>query len=307
MRVKSLVFLPLLLGSITTAAFAQAPAPQGAPLPRTLPPPPDAAAAPPPGYPQAELERIVSPIALYPDPLLAQVLAAATFASDIPEAARWADQHHYMTDGALASAIAADRLPWDPAVQALLPFPSVLDMMASAMPWTEEIGTAFLIQQGEVMDAVQRMRQRAQSSGYLRTTPNMTVRTGPYIEILPANPAYIVVPYYDPLVVFAPRRGVVVSGGIALGYGVRIGAVWAPWGWGTTRFGWGERVVFVNNAPWRRTWVNRVTYVHPYHVPRYDAGRRPAEPHRAIERSPREREDARKGRKDKEEHKRPPR
>jgi hypothetical protein len=262
--------------------------------------------APPPVYPAAELDRIVSPIALYPDPLLAQVLAASTFASDVPDAARWADQHHYLTDAALASAISADRLPWDPAVQALLPFPSVLSMMASSMPWTEELGSAFLAQQGDVMEAVQRMRQRAQSYGYLQSTPHMTVRTGPYVEILPANPAYVIVPYYDPLVVFAPPpRGLVVRGVIGFGYGVRIGVAWAPWGWGTTRFGWSERVVIVNNAPWHRTWSNRVTYVHPYHVTRYDAGRRPAEPHRAIERSQREREAESKGRKEKEEHKRP--
>ena len=226
------------------------------------PPPGAASMAPPPVYPAAELDRIVSPIALYPDPLLAQVLTAATFASDIPEAARWSDQHHYLTDAALASAIAADRLPWDPAIQALLPFPSVLGMMASSMPWTEEIGTAFLAQQADVMDAVQRMRQRAQSYGYLRSTPSLTVRSGPYIEILPSNPAFVVVPYYDPLIVFAPpRRG--IYGVIGFGYGVRLGPAWAPWGWGTTRFGWSERVVIVNNAPWQRTWANRVTYVHP--------------------------------------------
>ena len=75
----------------------------------------------PPLYPPAEIERILSPIALYPDPLLAQVLAASTFSPDIPAAARWADQHHYLVDTALTSAIAADRLPWDPSVQALLP------------------------------------------------------------------------------------------------------------------------------------------------------------------------------------------
>ena len=85
-------------------------------------------------------------------------------------------------------------------------------MMASNMPWTEELGAAFLGQQPEVMDAVQRMRQRAQSYGYLRSNSRVIVRTGPYIEIAPVNPAFIVVPYYDPLIVYAPpRRGFVVS------------------------------------------------------------------------------------------------
>ena len=80
------------------------------------------------------------PIALYPDPLLAQVLAAATFPQDVPDAARWADEHHYLTGKALTDAIAADRLPWDPSVQALLPFPSVLEMLASDMPWIHDAG-----------------------------------------------------------------------------------------------------------------------------------------------------------------------
>src|SRR5208337_3293599 len=93
----------------------------------------------PPYYPPQELERLLSPIALYPDPLLAQILTASTFPNDIPDAAQWADQHHYLTGDALAQAIAADQVPWDPSVQALLPFPSVLDMMASDMPWTQEL------------------------------------------------------------------------------------------------------------------------------------------------------------------------
>ena len=88
------------------------------------------ASAPPDRFSNAELDELLAPIALYPDPLLAQILAAATFADQIPAAAQWADQHHYLTDGALMATIAADRVPWDPSVQALLPFPSVLDMMA---------------------------------------------------------------------------------------------------------------------------------------------------------------------------------
>jgi hypothetical protein len=86
---------------------------------------------PPPALPPQELDHLVSRIALYPDPLLAQVLAAATYSNDIPDAARWADEHHYLTGDGLAAAISADQLPWDPSVQALLPFPSVLDMMAN--------------------------------------------------------------------------------------------------------------------------------------------------------------------------------
>ena len=100
------------------------------------------AQAPPSFLPQ-QLDQLVSRIALYPDPLLSQVLAAATFPQDIPDAARWADQHHYLTGDQLAAAIAEDHLPWDPSVQALLPFPSVLDMMASDMRWTTDLGMPF--------------------------------------------------------------------------------------------------------------------------------------------------------------------
>src|ERR1019366_2809721 len=140
-------------------------------------------APPPPMYRPDELDRIVSRIALYPDPLLSQTLAAATFPEQIPDAARWADQHHYITGEALARTINDDRLPWDPSVQALLPFPRVLDMMASDPGWTSQLGNAFLSQQPQVMDAVQRMRRRARDYGYLRTGPQVVVSNGPYIEI----------------------------------------------------------------------------------------------------------------------------
>ena len=273
------------------------------PLPNEQEPLP-AQAPLPPAYPPAELDRIVSPIALYPDPLLAQVLTAATYFDQIPEAARWADQHHYLSSDALGAAVAADQVPWDPSVQALLPFPSVLEMMSSDPAWTQELGTAVLAQRPDVMDAVQRMRQKARDFGYLRSTSAFTVSGGPYIEILPVDPGFIVVPYYDPALVFvAPRRGVVVSGAIRVGFGVRLGVAFAPWGWGSTRFGWGEHAIIVNNARWDRTWANRAVYVHPY-VVRGHGGPRPPEGHRQIGRSPREREDARMGRPSREEHRR---
>lgn len=311
-RKTLLAFLVIVtLGFYLTSAQAQAP--QGAPLP--APPAPAPAPYPQPAplpgsaplpaaYPPQELERIVSPVALYPDPLLAQFFTASTFWNDIPDAARWADQHHYLSGPALTSAMAADQVPWDPSVQALVPFPSILDMMASSMQWTEEVGSAFLAQPNDVMDAVQRQRQLAVQYGYLRSGPQVIVRTGPYIEVLPANPNYIVVPYYDPGIVFLPpRRGIVVGGAIRFGFGVTLGAVWAPWGWGGSRFAWNTHTVVINNEPWRRTWVNRTTYVHPYTVRRFaPAGPRPSEGHRIEERSRQERVAPREGRKEKEEH-----
>jgi hypothetical protein len=300
MQVQKLLLTIVLIGCWIMPAFAQAPLPLpqvpagGAPLP--------GAPQVSPVYPPAELDRITSPIALYPDPLLAQVLAAATYSDQIPDAARWADLHHYLTGPALTAAMAADRVPWDPSVQALLPFPSVLDMMASAMPWTQELGSAFLGQSQDVMDAVQRNRQKAVSYGYLQSNPQVRVVTGPYIEIIPVNPDYIVVPYYDPLVVYVrPRPGFVVGGAIRFGFGVTLGAAFVPWGWHSTNFGWSNHTVIVNNAPWRRTYENRQTYAHPYTVPRYAPPPR-IEEHKGFERSREERESDRGGRERREEH-----
>ncbi len=272
------------------------------PYPTQQPYPPQQSYAPPRSFPPQELDRVVSRIALYPDPLLSQILAAATFPDQIQPAAQWADQHHYLTGPALAAAISSDHLPFDPSVQALLPFPSVLEMMASDMSWTSELGNAFLAQQPDVMDAVQRERHQAYNYGYLRTNQQIVVNPGPYIEILPANPGFIVVPYYNPLVVFAPPRpGFFVGGAIGFGYGITIGAAFGPWGWGSSRVLWGQHAVLINNARWNRTWVNRGAYVHPYAMPRY-AGPRPAEQHQLQGRSERERQAARTGREREEEH-----
>ena len=274
--------LLLAAGLFTAASFAQAP----------------------PSYLPQEMDKMVSRIALYPDPLLAQILTASTYPNDIPAAAQWANQHHYLTGDALAGAITADQLPWDPSVQALLPFPSVLDMMASDMSWTQELGNAVLGQRPEVMDAVQRMRRQAVDFGYLRTNPAVGIGMGPYITIMPANPAFIVVPVYDPIVVFArPRPGFFVGGAIRFGFGINIGLVFQPWGWGVSRFDWGAHTVIINNAPWGRTWANRATYVHPYTVRRYaPTAPRSAERHEIHDRSEREREAPRTGRPSREEH-----
>ena len=191
------------------------------------------AQAPPPSCPPPELDQLVARIALYPDPLVAQILAGATYPDQIPDAARWADQHHYLTGQALADAIQGDQLPWDPSVQALLPFPSVLEMMASDMNWTTDLGNAFLAQQQDVMDAVQRERRKARDYGYLRSNGQIVVGGGPYITIMPVNPGFVVVPYYDPgIVFFAPRPGFVVGGAIRFGFGVTLGGFFRPWGWG---------------------------------------------------------------------------
>lgn len=290
MRTKHAAFFLLVLAGISlvhVALFAQAP----------------------PSFPPDQLDQLVARIALDPDPLLAQILTASTFPDQIPDAARWADQHHYLTGQALAEAIQGDQVPWDPSVQALLPFPSVLDMMASDMTWTTDLGNAFLAQPQDVMDATQRERRKATDFGYLRTNGQIVVGGGPYITIMPANPSFIVVPAYDPgIVFFAPRPGFVVGGAIRFGFGVTIGTFFRPWGWAPGfygRFDWGGHAVFINNARWGRTWVNRGAYVHPYpEVRRFAPGPRPAERHALHERSAPERQNAREGRRVREEHRR---
>ncbi len=282
----------LLIGWSATPARAQAP--------DQAPPPPSgqAPAQAPPSYTPEQLDKLVSRIALYPDPLLAQVLAAATFSDQIPDAAKWADEHHYLTGDELAKAITDDHLTWDPSVQALLPFPSVLETMASDIDWTQNLGDAFLAQRQDVMDAVQRMRQKAKDYGYLHSNDRIVVNAaGPYIDIEPYDPAFICVPVYDPLVVFwPPRPGFVVGGAIGFGFGINIGVAFRPWGWGFVRFDWGAHALFIHDVVWGRTWANRGFYVHPYAgLHRWGPGPH-VEGHRLIGRSAEERRAPREGR-----------
>ena len=257
----------------------------------------------PPTYTPEQLDNIVGRIALYPDSLLAQILTASTYGDQIPDAAQWADEHHYLTGQDLADAIQQDQLPWDPSVQALLPFPSVLGMMASDMAWTNDLGNAVLADRDAVMDAVQHQRQVAEQYGYLRSNGQVVVSSGPYITIVPVNPAFIVVPAYNPGVVFfAPRPGFFVGGAISFGFGITIGAWFHPWGWGASHIVWNTHTIVINNVRWGRTWANRATYVHPYPgVHRYVATNR-VEHHELIKRSPNERTAAREGHPVHEEH-----
>jgi hypothetical protein len=251
-----------------------------------------------PSYTPDQLDRLVSRVALYPDPLLAQVLAAATFSDQIPDAAKWADEHHYLKGDELAQAITGDQLAYDPSVQALLPFPSVLDTMADDMDWTRSLGDAFLAQRQDVMDAVQRMRQKAKDFGYLRTNEQIVVSGGPYITIDPVDPAYVWVPAYDPSIVFfAPHPGFFVGGAIGWGFGINIGVWFRPWGWGWSSFDWGAHAVIIAGHPWGRVWVNRAVYVHPWGPGvRAWAPAARVEGHKLIRRNEVERRAAREGR-----------
>lgn len=263
---KLLLFLSL------AALFAFQTKAQNPPPPP--PPPPAAEAVPPPAPPgplltEKQLENLVARIALYPDPLLAQILTSSTYWNEISEAAAWANEHSYLKGDALADAIRADNLQWDPSVLALIPFPSVLNLMAQDLAWTEQLGNAVLTQRADVMDAVQRLRKKAREFGYLRTNPYCTVvENDGYIEIYPVNPAYIYVPTYDPLVVFAaPRPGFFIGGAIGWGPAVVITAGFFPWGWAHPYFGWRAHAIFFDATPWGRVWVNRGYYFQPYAHP----------------------------------------
>jgi hypothetical protein len=158
----------------------------------------DAQAAPPqdqgpppgtqaPAYAQQtpeQLQRLVAPIALYPDSLVAQILAAATFPDEIVEADRWVQAHPELKGQALGDAV--NQQPWDPSVKALTAFPSVLGNMDKNLSWTSTLGDAYYNQQQDVMDAVQVMRRKARDAGALKTTPQEVVKDdGPYIEVEP--------------------------------------------------------------------------------------------------------------------------
>jgi hypothetical protein len=190
------------------------------------------AQAPEARFSRGEIERSVAPIALYPDPLLARVLTAATFAGEIPAASAWATQHRHLHGAALAAAMEEARLPWDISVQALLPFQSVLKDMASDAGWTSALGRAFVQEPFAVLDAIQRLRRRALAYDVLRACPALVVRDAATIRIVPADPDYIVTPAYDPLIVFEPpQTGDIDRGRLYCGAGVRLGPPFAAWGW----------------------------------------------------------------------------
>jgi len=189
-------------------------------------------------YTQAQLDQMLAPIALYPDPLLSQILMASTYPLEVVQAARWADVHPGLQGDEAVRAV--EYKDWDPSVKSLVAFPRVLAMMDQRLDWTQELGEAFLEQEPYVMETVQRLRERALAAGNLASNDGMLVaQQGGTIIIEPANPLVVYVPYYDPLVVYggwwwpayppvrwAPWPGYAVRPGISvsiyLGGGVRI-------------------------------------------------------------------------------------
>ncbi len=225
-------------------------------------------------YTQAQLDQMLAPIALYPDPLLSQILMASTYPLEVVKAARWADVHPGLQGDDAVRAVEAEN--WDPSVKSLVAFPRILAMMDERLEWTQSLGEAFLEQEPYVMDTVQRLRERALASGNLASNDGMRVsqQTGT-IFIEPANPQLVYVPYYDPLLVYggwwwpayppvrwAPWPGYRVRPGISvglyLGGGVRVSS-----GFFFGDFDWRERRV---NIVRQSYYYRPVTVVERRHV-----------------------------------------
>ncbi len=178
-----------------------------------------------------ELQQLVAPIALYPDALVAQILAASTYPTQIVEADRWLQSHSDLKGEKLAQEV--DKQPWDPSVKALAQFPSVLENMDKNLSWTSSLGEAYANEPQDVTDAVQTMRQQARKAGKLNSNEQENVTTqGDTIIIEPADPDVVYVPAYDPWLVYGapivaypgwyPVPGIFL-GGVEIGFGIGFG------------------------------------------------------------------------------------
>ena len=189
-RLSRLILIALLC-AVPLGAMAQSPQPAAAPTQPLLKAP--------------ELDQLVAPIALHPDPLLSEILIAATYPLEVVQADRWAKTNKTLKGDALAGALA--KQSWDDSLKSLVQVPTVLAMMAEQLDWTQKLGDAMLAQQADVMDAIQRLRTRARNNGKLQSTKEQTVTVKTedekqYVVIEPASPTEIYVPYYEPAVVY---------------------------------------------------------------------------------------------------------
>jgi uncharacterized protein DUF3300/endosialidase-like protein len=231
----------VLLLAISTGAYAQAqpspPATSGSDVQQTLLQP-------------EELDQLVAPIALYPDPLLSEVLMASAYPLDVVQAERWLKANTNLKGDKLIAAVG--KQPWDDSIKSLVATPSVLEMMSEKLDWTQKLGDAVVAQQPDVMDAIQRLRAKAQANNKLSSTKQQKVTTSEVqgkqvIAIAPAEPDTVYVPYYDPGVVYGlwpypayppyyfpppPYLGYgLIAGGIAFGAGYALGR-WSGGYWG---------------------------------------------------------------------------
>ncbi|HEX4006488.1 MAG TPA: DUF3300 domain-containing protein [Acidobacteriaceae bacterium] len=274
------LMLPLGVGGLAASAQQAPPPPpppdQSQPAPsQAQPPAADDQAPPPPDQapPQQwtalsadQLNQLVAPIALYPDSLVAQVLAASTYPTQVSDAERFVQSQQGAAPDQLSQMVNSQ--PWDPSVKALCAFPSVLDNLNKNIDWTTQLGNAYYNQPQDVMSAVQNDRQQAYDSGKLRSTPQQSVTYAPGdVVIEPVNPNVVYVPYYNPWTVWGwgrpwfawyappPPPGFFMGVGVGFGFGFGIAVrPWGGWGWGWGHWGmgWGPH-------PWVA--YNHVSYV----------------------------------------------
>ena len=201
MKIVAFLISGTLLLSALQVGCASAAAQSDTPSAADALPPSSAGATPASQLSPDELNQLVAPIALYPDPLVAQILAGASFPTEVVEAQRWMNQQSALKGAALAQAV--DQQPWDSSVKALTQFPSVLAMMDSNLSWTSALGDAYVNEPQTVLNEVQVMRHRAQQAGNLQSTPQENVTDqGQTIAIAPASPDVVYVPEYDPWSVY---------------------------------------------------------------------------------------------------------
>src|SRR2546427_5054845 len=234
---------------------------------------------------QEELDQILAPIALHPDPLISQILMASTYPLEVVQADRWAKQNAKLKGDALTAAL--EKQDWDASVKSLVNFPQVLAMMSEKLDLTQKLGDAFLAQQKDVLDAVQRLRAKAQAQGNLKTTKEQTViveqpaaqttiieqpaAQTTVIRIEPTNPQVVYVPTYNPTVVYGAwpypayppyayyPYGYAATAAFAFTAGVALGAAWG-YAWGGCNWHGGDVNVDVNrNTNFNRN-INRQNY-----------------------------------------------
>jgi hypothetical protein len=248
-RVTAVALALALLGM----AGAQAQTPPGA---ESQPP---AAQPAPQHYSPAQLDALLAPIALYPDPLIAQILMASTYPLEVVEADRWRidPKNSALTGNDLATAV--EQQPWDPSVKSLIQFPRILQMMDGDLDWLERLGDAFLADQAAVMNSVQHLRHLARQAGKLNSSPQLVVTDqGGDISLEPPNPDAVSVPFYDPSLVYGQWPypdfppfyfpdffdGVFIGD---LGYGWWNVPIFASfWGWG--RCDWGHHRIDIDRT-----------------------------------------------------------
>jgi hypothetical protein len=211
--------------------------------------------------PPEQLDSLIAPIALYPDPLLSQTLVASTYPLEIIQLQQWLEKNKNLKDQALADAV--KKQDWDPSIQAMAALPDVVKQMADNIKWTTDLGNAFLAQQSDVMDAAQRMRKKAKDGGNLKSSEQQKVETKvveskQVIVIEQASPEIVYVPSYNPTMVYGapvypyppiayPPPGYYAAGmAISFGIGIAMGAAWGG-GWGYNS-GWGgNNNININN------------------------------------------------------------